>query len=86
KGYGSESLTLLVDYGFKALNLHNIGLTVYQFNKRAMASYGKVGFKNMGKKREALKRGSKTYDIIYMDILSNEFYEENKIIKEIIKG
>jgi RimJ/RimL family protein N-acetyltransferase len=75
KGYGSEALTLLVDYGFKALNLHNIGLTVYQFNKRAMAAYEKVGFKNMGKRREALKRGDKTYDIIYMDILSNEFYD-----------
>ncbi|MDR1218938.1 MAG: GNAT family N-acetyltransferase, partial [Treponema sp.] len=25
KGYGAEALTLLVDYGFKALNLYNIG-------------------------------------------------------------
>jgi hypothetical protein len=25
-----------------------------------------------------LLRGSKRYDIIYMDILSNEFYEANK--------
>jgi RimJ/RimL family protein N-acetyltransferase len=24
KGYGTEALTLLLDYGFKALNLHNI--------------------------------------------------------------
>jgi RimJ/RimL family protein N-acetyltransferase len=81
KGYGSEALTLLLDYGFKALNLHNIGLAVYQFNKRAVSSYEKVGFKTTGRRREALKRGKETYDIIYMDILCHEFYEENKIIR-----
>ncbi|MDR1031003.1 MAG: GNAT family N-acetyltransferase [Treponema sp.] len=83
KGYGSEALTLLLDYGFKALNFHTIGLTVYEFNTRAMASYKKVGFKITGKRREALKRGNETYDILYMDILCNEFYEENNIIKEL---
>jgi RimJ/RimL family protein N-acetyltransferase len=82
KGYGNEALILLLDYGFKALNLHSIGLMVYPFNKRAIKSYEKVGFKNMGKRREALKRGKETYDIIYMDILDNEFYEEKKIIKD----
>jgi RimJ/RimL family protein N-acetyltransferase len=38
KGYGSEALTLLLDYGFKALNLNNIMLKVYTFNKRAIKS------------------------------------------------
>jgi RimJ/RimL family protein N-acetyltransferase len=83
KGYGSEALTLLLDYGFKALNFHNIELTVFSFNNRAIKSYEKVGFKIIGKRREALRRGRETFDIIYMDILENEFYEKNKIIKEI---
>jgi RimJ/RimL family protein N-acetyltransferase len=86
KGYGSEVLTLLLDYGFKALNLHNILLTVYSFNKRAIKCYEKVGFKSIGKRREALLRGKEKYDILYMDILENEFYENNKIIKEINKN
>jgi RimJ/RimL family protein N-acetyltransferase len=83
KGYGSEALTLLLDYGFKALNLHNVQLCVYSFNKRAIKSYKKVGFKIIGNKREALKRGNEFYDIIYMDILEKEFYENNEIIKKI---
>jgi RimJ/RimL family protein N-acetyltransferase len=83
KGYGSEALTLLLDYGFKALNLHNVQLEVYSFNKRAIKSYEKVGFKIIGNKRESLKRGNEYYDILYMDILEKEFYENNKIINGI---
>jgi len=76
KGYGTEAFQLLLDYGFKALNLHNIILKVYSFNKRAIRSYEKIGFKTIGKRREALNRGNKTYDIIFMDIMGNEFYEK----------
>jgi RimJ/RimL family protein N-acetyltransferase len=61
KGFGSEALTLLSDYGFKALNLNNIMLKVYLFNKRAIKSYEKVGFKIIGNRRNALRRGKETY-------------------------
>jgi RimJ/RimL family protein N-acetyltransferase len=83
KGYGTEALALLLDYGFKALNLHNIGLRVYSFNGRAIKAYEKIGFKITGKRREALLHGKERYDIIIMDILYNEFYENKKIIKMI---
>ena len=81
QGYGSEALTLLLDYGFKALNLNNIMLKVYAFNKRAIKSYEKVGFKVIGKRRKGLRRGKETYDIIFMDILEKEFYENNRLLK-----
>ena len=77
KGYGTESLQLLMDYGFKALNLHNIMLRVYSFNERAIKTYQKIGFKIVGKRREALRRENKTHDVVYMDILQKEFYEKN---------
>jgi RimJ/RimL family protein N-acetyltransferase len=78
KGYGTEALTLLLDYGFKALNLHNIGLKVYSFNKRAIKSYEKIGFKIIGKRRESLLRRNERHDIIFMDILDDEFYEKTR--------
>jgi RimJ/RimL family protein N-acetyltransferase len=83
KGYGSEALTILLDYGFKALNLNNVFLTVFDYNKSAKKCYEKVGFKEIGTRREGLRRNLKKYDIIYMDILCDEFYKNNKIIKEI---
>ena len=59
KGYGTEAITLLLDYGFKSLNLHNIIIRVYSFNERARKCYEKTGFKIIGKRREALQRGNK---------------------------
>ena len=75
KGYGTEALSLLLDYGFKALNFHNITLRVVSFNERAIKSYEKVGFRFIGKQRETVTKDKKRYDMILMDILYNEFYE-----------
>ena len=81
KGYGTEALSLLLDYGFKALNLHNISLRVVSFNKRGIKCYEKIGFKIIGKKRESVSKGKEKFDMIYMDILYNEFYEIFKVNK-----
>jgi len=78
RGYGTEAINLLMDYGFKALNLHNINLKVYSFNKRAIKCYEKVGFKVIGKQREAVLRDRERHDLILMDILENEYYEMRK--------
>ena len=78
RGYGTEAINLLMDYGFKALNLHNINLKVYSFNKRAIKCYEKVGFKITGRQREAVLRDRERHDLILMDILENEYYEMRK--------
>jgi len=73
QGYGTEALQLLLEYGFNLLNLHNITLGVYSYNKRAQASYQKLGFKEIGRRREARIIAGKKYDVILMDIISSEF-------------
>lgn len=83
KGYGTEAGKLIVDYGFNILNLHNIFLEAYSFNKRAIKSYEKIGFKIIGRRREARIIGNKKFDEIYMDILSNEF--ESVYIEKLLK-
>jgi len=59
----------------KALNFHNIMLRVYEYNKGAIKCYEKIGFRQIGKRREALHRNLEKHDIIYMDILQGEFYK-----------
>ena len=76
KGYGTEAFSLLLDYGFKALNLHNIFLKVYSYNKRAIKSYEKIGFKVIGIRREALYRNMERHDEIFMDLLAKDFYKK----------
>ena len=81
KGYGAETLQLLLDYGFNYLNMNNIMLNVKSFNERAIACYKKVGFKEYGRRREAYFLNGKYYDHVFMDILAREFegnYIKNK--------
>jgi RimJ/RimL family protein N-acetyltransferase len=44
KGIGSQSVELVVDYGFQVLNLREIRLDVWTENLRAIRVYEKVGF------------------------------------------
>ena len=75
KGYGTEAIKLLLDYGFNYLNLHEIQLDVIAFNKRAIKCYEKAGFKEYGRRRECEYLNGKYYDLISMDILRSEFKE-----------
>jgi RimJ/RimL family protein N-acetyltransferase len=73
KGYGTEALSLLLSYGFDYLNFRNVMLKVFSFNERAIASYKKVGFKEIGRRRKNVVVKGIEYDDVYMDILDDEF-------------
>lgn len=76
RGYGTEALQLLLDYGFHYLNLKNIMLTVFSFNERAIACYKKVGFKEFGRRRQSYFVNGNYYDEVQMDILAEEFTQD----------
>ncbi len=83
-GYGSEAIKLLLEYGFRYLNLHSIKLDLLSCNERAHKCYLKCGFKDAGRTRENVFVNGKYYDKLHMDILENEFegdYIRNKNIK-----
>jgi RimJ/RimL family protein N-acetyltransferase len=44
KGYGTESLRMVVDYAFNEINMKKVKLTVFDFNTAARRCYEKVGF------------------------------------------
>lgn len=73
KGYGKEAIKLILNYGFNTLNLNNVIIKVYSFNKRAINAYNKVGFKKIGTRRESTYKDGKMYDTIYMDMLKREY-------------
>lgn len=73
KGYGTEAIKLILDYGFNYLNLNNIKLDLMSFNERALKCYKKCGFKEYGRRRNCKFINGKYYDAIEMDILAEEF-------------
>ena len=73
KGYGTEAMKLLIDYGFKMLNLHRIELYTFDFNERAIKAYKKVGFIEEGRKREVFYYEERYIDFILFSILKNEW-------------
>ncbi|MGZ7444140.1 GNAT family N-acetyltransferase [Paenibacillus sp. TH7-28] len=73
KGYGTEALKLLLDYGFLELNLHRVSLRVFSFNDRAINMYEKIGFMREGISRQTLFREGNWHDIIHMGILQSEY-------------
>ena len=84
KGYGTEAIRLILDYGFNYMNLKNIKLDLMDFNERALKCYKKCGFKEYGRRRKCVYVNGKYYDKISMDILDEEFtesYIKNKNIR-----
>jgi RimJ/RimL family protein N-acetyltransferase len=83
-GYGTESIKLILEYGFKYLNLHSIRLDLLEVNERAHKCYLKCGFKDSGVSREQIFLNGKYYNKLHMDILETEFegeYIRNKNVK-----
>jgi len=83
KGYGTETTILMLDYGFTILGLHNILLSTYSYNERAIRAYTRAGFRMMGRWREAQRIGDQVYDIVFMDCLSTEFQNPLKRIVDL---
>lgn len=83
-GYGTEAIKMILEYGFKYLNLHSIRLDLLSINERAHKCYLKCGFKDTGASREQIFLNGKYYDRLHMDILENEFagdYIRNKNVQ-----
>ncbi|MFJ9501637.1 GNAT family N-acetyltransferase [Brevibacillus centrosporus] len=73
KGFGSEAMRLMLDYGFGILNLHRIELNVFAYNERAIQTYEKLGFQREGVQRQALYYNHAYHDSILMSILADEY-------------
>ncbi len=73
KGYGTEATTLMLGYAFTVLGLHSVMLWVYSFNERGIRAYRRAGFRESGRRREAVRLGGRWYDMVLMDCLSTEF-------------
>lgn len=84
RGLGTETTRLMLDYAFTALGIHNVMLSVYEFNGAARRAYEKAGFREIGRRRECRFMGGDRWDEIFMDCLSTGF--ESPVLGDIFSA
>lgn len=78
KGYGTETMTLLLRHSFDTLNLNRAYLQVYAENTHAKRAYDKAGFVEEGRLREAAYKHGRYDDVIVMSVLRSEWIARKK--------
>ena len=73
RGYGTDAMRIIVDYGFRELGLHRIQLGVAPFNPAGIRAYEKAGFVEEGRLRESVLHDGRWYDEVLMSILDHEW-------------
>jgi RimJ/RimL family protein N-acetyltransferase len=78
KGYGTEATELMLELAFEQLGLHRVALAVFEFNRRAIRSYEKAGFRLEGRLRDTIYRDGRHWDEISMSILEEEWQAQRE--------
>jgi len=73
KGYGTETIRLLLEYGFEDLELNRIELTVDEANARGRRCYEKCGFREEGLLRQHRLVEGQFGNTVMMAILRGEW-------------
>ncbi|MGH2454986.1 MAG: GNAT family N-acetyltransferase [Candidatus Limnocylindria bacterium] len=73
RGYGTDAVNCIVDFGFGELRLERIYLHVFDYNARARRSYEKAGFQIDAVKRHARFHRGAHHDVSLMSILRGDW-------------
>jgi RimJ/RimL family protein N-acetyltransferase len=73
QGYGSEALKMVLRYAFAELNLFRLSADVPEYNEVALRLFTKFGFLQEVRRRQALNRYGRRWDLIQMGILQREW-------------
>lgn len=74
KGYGSEVLQMLSRYAFSELNLFRLSACVPEYNLVALRLAAKAGFVEEVRRREALQRDGRRWDLLHLGLLKEEWH------------
>jgi ribosomal-protein-alanine N-acetyltransferase len=73
KGYATESIKLMVEYGFDRLNLHKISAGVNNYNTASLKAFERVGFEEEGRRKEELFVDGRYCDSIILGLTFERF-------------
>lgn len=82
QGYGSEALRLLVGFLFDHLNVRRVELDTWSGNERAIRSFARIGFREEGRLRQAVRGPGRYFDAIIMGLLRAEWQPDGGIERD----
>ena len=76
KGYGSQAMSLLLDFAFEELELYRVTAVVPAYNEGAIRLFQKFGFMEELRRRNVLFHDGQVWDIIVFGLLNAEWREQ----------
>jgi RimJ/RimL family protein N-acetyltransferase len=73
KGYGTDAKMVLLQYAFHTLGLHYIESAVIEYNERSWRYSLKCGYKVEGRKREAVFKLGRRWDLVCLGLLRRDW-------------
>jgi len=76
KGYGTQALRMLLRFAFAELNLFRMSANVPEYNEGAIALLKKFGFVEEVRRRQALERDGRRWDLLVFGLLKDEWQSQ----------
>jgi len=73
KGYGSQVLRMLTRFAFAELNLFRVSARIPEYNEAAIALFKKFGFEEEVRRRQALDRDGRRWDLLVFGLLNSDW-------------
>ena len=85
-GYGTQALSMLVRFAFAELNLFRLSARVPEYNQAAISLFSKFGFVEEVRRRQALDRDGRRWDLIVFGLLNSEWQNQAKPVLSEVEG
>jgi RimJ/RimL family protein N-acetyltransferase len=76
KGYGTQALQMLLRFAFAELNLFRVTARVQEYNEAGIALLKKFGFVEEVRRRQALDRDGRHWDLLVFGLLNEEWQNQ----------
>jgi RimJ/RimL family protein N-acetyltransferase len=77
-GHGTDAARTILRYGFRELALHRVEGETAEFNAAARRAMEKLGFREEGRRQQALYRAGRYWDSVIYGLLREEFESLSK--------
>jgi ribosomal-protein-alanine N-acetyltransferase len=73
RGYATEAQRLLLEYAFGPCGMNNVTVAIHADNIGSLRVAEKVGYREIGRQRQGVRRNGQYVDIVLLDILASDF-------------